>query len=174
MAKVSFNSLISTKTVEDRVISFNDKEIAVKQYLPVKSKAELLDTVIQASFDSEGLWSPLRYRIYLLIEKVRWYTNINITDTMLKNLENTYDLFIINGIDRLIDSNVPSDELNTLDNMAKAAIDAINNYSNSFAGQIKSVAADYKNTDFNLEKLMTSLQDPQQVGFVKEVMEKMG
>ena len=174
MAKISFNSLISTKTVEDRVISLNDKEIIVKQYLPVKSKAELLDTVIQASFDSEGLWSPLRYRIYLLIEKVRWYTNINITDTMLKNLETTYDLFIINGIDRLIDSAVPVEELKMLDNMAREAIDAINNYSNSFAGQIKSVATDYKNTDFDLEKLMASLQDPQQVGFVKEVMEKMG
>lgn len=174
MAKVSFNSLITVKTVEDVTIDINGKKISVKQYLPIKAKTEMLDTIIQSSFDDKGIFSPLRYKIYYLFGLIQYYTNINITDTMLKDIEKTYDLFILNNIEQAVLAAIPESEKQVIEIMSTDAITAIINYSNSFAGQIAVVARDYKNTNFDLEKISQTLSDPSQIGFLKELMTKMG
>jgi len=46
MAKVSFTHITPVKDIEDKKITFNDKEVIIKQYLPIKEKAELVDYVV--------------------------------------------------------------------------------------------------------------------------------
>lgn len=174
MAKVSFTSLTPIKKVEDKIIKIEDKDIIVKQYLPVAEKAELIDYVIQSAFDQNGLLSPLRYELYFTIGLLRWYTNINFTETMLQNVEKIYDSIVYNKLDQVIKTAIPETELQQIEKMLLWAIEIVQAYSGSFAGQLRAAKMDYDDTSFDLEKIASTLQDPQQLGLVKELMTKMG
>lgn len=173
MAKVSFTALTPIKGKEDKIIKFEDKNIVVKQYLPIKEKAELVDYVIQLSFDDKGLFSPLRQRIYKTVGFLKWYTDINFTDTMLINIEKTYDAILLNGLSEILDE-INDEEYNLMNAIIDEAIVETKDYIRSFAGQLNATKRDYDETNFDMEKIKETLQDPTQIGFVKEVMEKMG
>jgi len=173
MAKVSFTSLTPIKSVEDKIVKFEDKDIIVKQYLPIKDKADLVTYVIQSAFDENGLFSPVRQEIYSTIGLLRWYTNINFTDTMLINIEKTYDAIALNHVDHVL-TDINEDEYNCIMNMIDDAVVETKDYLRSFAGQLRAVQQDYNETNFDMEKIAATLQDPKQIGLVKEIMEKMG
>lgn len=173
MAKVSFTHITPVKDIEDKKITFNDKEVIIKQYLPIKEKAELVDYVVQSSFDAQGLFSPIRQNIYTTLGLLKWYTNINFTDTMMQNIEKTYDLIIINHIGDIL-ADIDEEERINIQKMIIDAINEAKDYIRSFAGQLQSVQNDYDETKFDLEEITKSLEDPNKIGFVKELMEKMG
>ncbi len=173
MAKISFTSITPIKSIEDKVVKFEDKDIIVKQYLPIKDKADLVTYIIQSAFDNNGLFSPVRQEIYVTIGLLRWYTNINFTDSMLINIEKTYDAIVLNHLNSIL-LNIDSDEYNNIINMINDAVLETKDYLRSFAGQIRSTKQDYESTNFDMEKIMETLQDPKQIGLVKEIMEKMG
>lgn len=173
MAKVSFTSITPIKSKDDITVKFGDKEIVVKQYLPIKEKADLVDYVIQSSFDINALFSPLRQEIYITIGMLKWYTNINFTDTMMQNVEKTYDAIILNKIDTLLE-NIPKEEYDTIYNMINNAVLETKDYARSFAGQVRAMNDDYNETAFDVEKIASTLQDPNQLGLVKDIMNKMG
>ena len=159
MAKVSFTSITPIKSKDDITVKFGDKEIVVKQYLPVKEKADLVDYVIQSSFDINALFSPLRQEIYITIGMLKWYTNINFTDTMMQNIEKTYDAIILNKIDTLLE-NIPKEEYDVIYNMINDAVLETKDYARSFAGQVRAMSDDYNETAFDVEKIASTLQDP--------------
>ncbi len=173
MAKVSFTSITPIKSRDDITVTLGNKEIIVKSYLPVKEKAELVDYIIQSSFDAKGLFSPIRQAIYTTIGLLKWYTNINFTDTMLENIEKTYDTIILNNILVVIE-NIPKEEYKAINSMIVDAVIETKDYLRSFAGQLQSTTQDFNQTNFDVEKIASVLQDPNQIGFVKEVMQKMG
>lgn len=173
MAKVSFAQITPIKEIEDKVVQFKGKDVVIKQYLPIKDKADLVDYVIQSSFDAQGLFSPVRQVIYMTIGLLRWYTNINFTITILENIEKTYDSIVLNGLEELI-NNIQEIELNTIKKMINDAIVETKSYIQSFAGQVKMTSSDYDETKLDLEEITQTLEDPKQIGFVKELMEKMG
>ena len=173
MARVSFTSITPIKSKDDITVKFGDKEIVVKQYLPIKEKADLVDYVIQSSFDINALFSPLRQEIYITIGMLKWYTNINFTDTMMQNVEKTYDAIILNKIDTLLE-NIPKEEYDTIYNMINNAVLETKDYARSFAGQVRAMNDDYNETAFDVEKIASTLQDPNQLGLVKDIMNKMG
>lgn len=174
MAKIGFTSLTPIKSVEDKIVKIEDKEIVVKQYLSIKDKADLLDYVIQSTFDNDGLLSPLRYNLYFTIGLLRWYTNINFTETMLQNVEKTYDSIVINQLDEHIKAAIPEKELQTIESLLNEALISIRAYTDSFAGQLRAVRTDYDMTELDLEKITNTIQDPAQLAFVKELLTKMG
>ena len=173
MAKISFTSITPIKSRDDITVTLGNKEIIVKSYLPVKEKAELVDYIIQSSFDAKGLFSPIRQAIYTTIGLLKWYTNINFTDTMLENIEKTYDTIILNNILVVIE-NIPEEEYKVINSMITDAVIETKDYLRSFAGQLQSTTQDFNQTNFDVEKIASVLQDPNQIGFVKEVMQKMG
>lgn len=173
MAKVSFNSITPIKSKDDIVVQFGDKDIVVKQYLPIHDKADLVDYIIQSSFDTNGLFSPIRLDIYRTIGLLRWYTNINFTDTMIKQIEKTYDAIILNGLKTLLNT-IDTAEYETIITMINDAVIETKDYLRSFAGQLQRTNQDYNIMNMDMEKISETLQDPQQIGFLREVMEKMG
>lgn len=173
MAKISFTSITPIKSKDDIAVKFGDKEIIVKTYLPIKDKADLTTYIIQSSFDTNGLFSPVRQAIYTTIGMLRWYTNINFTETMMVNVEKTYDAIILNKLDELLE-NIPEEELNAIYDMIDDAVVETKDYLRSFAGQLSSAKSDYDETEFDLTKMSEFLQDPNQLGLLKNVMEKMG
>ena len=47
-------------------------------------------------------------------------------------------------------------------------------HNHSALGTVRAMATDYDNTKFNVDELMKQLSDDNQVGLVKEVLDKMG
>lgn len=173
MAKVSFTQITPIKEQDDKIVKFENKDIVVKQYLSIKDKADLVDYIVQSGFDNTGLFSPVRQEIYQTIGMLRWYTNINFTDTMLLNIEKTYDAIVLNNIKNIL-TNIPEKELNTIETMINDSIAEVKEYIRSFAGQLRATQNDYDATKLDLEEISKSLEDPEKIGFVKELMEKMG
>ena len=168
----SFTKITALKKIEDKIIEINNQEVIIKQYLSIKEKAELVDYVVQSSFDEKGLLNPLRQKIYTTIGIIRWYTNINLTETMLREIEKTYDLICINHIYENICDNL--EEYQVIIDFINCALKETFNHINSFAGQLQYAKTDYQNLNFDMEEMEKTLQDPNQIGFLKEVMEKMG
>lgn len=174
MAKVSFNKLTPIKELENKIITIGEQEITIIQYLPVNDKLAIVERVLGNAIDDTGYLNPVRLEIFTNIEIIKTYTNISITDKMMENPTKVYDLMILNGIlDAVIDA-IPEEEYN---DVFEAVIDSgehVVKYLNSFAGMMKTVTADYKNTEMNVDKLMATLGDPEQVGLVKDILDKIG
>lgn len=171
---VSFNKIITLKKKDPIIIQINNTDITVKQYLSIKDKADFVGYVSQNTFDEKGFYSPLRYQIYFTIGLIKFYTNINITDAMIKNIEQTYDYIILNKIDQIIISAIDKEEIESVLNFIEEAIQATQEYIQSFAGQLQAAHTNYEALNFDLEGIEKTLQDPEQIGFLKDVMEKMG
>ena len=99
MAKVSLTKITPVKKLDKVIIKINDEDIEVIQYLPVAEKAELSERVVNAAIDPEnGILSTSRRDVYSVLEIVRTYTNINITDKMMEEAPKTYDLLVLNDV----------------------------------------------------------------------------
>ena len=171
---VGLTKITPIKKKDPITVNINGQDVIIKQYLPIKDKADLMTYVIQSSFDSNGLLNPLRQEIYTVIGILRWYSNINFTDTMLKDIEKTYDIICLNNLYNQIIDNIDIEERTNLQLLLSKVIFETSAHINSFAGQLQYARTDYQNLNFDMEQIEKTLQDPNQIGFLKEVMEKMG
>ena len=174
MAKIAFNKLITVKNIPAKTITINEQEITVEQYLPINKKLAMIEKVLSLTIDNTNYLNPVRMEIYLHLEMLSAYTNISITEKMYDDAAKTYDLLLMNNIlDAVIDA-IPEEEYEMLFNAVNDSATHIIEYLNSFAGLIKTSAENYDNTKFNLDEIMKTLDDPEKIGFVKEVLEKLG
>ena len=65
---------------------------------------------------------------------------------------------------------MPLMKVRNQDNNAWHTVD----YLNSFAGMIKNITANYDATKMNVEDIMNTLGDPNQIGLVKDILDKIG
>lgn len=173
MAKVSFNKITPIKSGEIKELEINGEKITVKQYLPADELTALIVDVMNFTFDNDGFVSPLRYEIYSKMYIVKYFTNINITDTMIDNIEKTYDLLTLNNIiTRVLDS-IPDDEICRIENIMWDTMKKIQEYNTSFIGWIKTTANDKALAEMDLQKIVSELQNTENFETVKEVMENM-
>ena len=101
-------------------------------------------------------------------------TNINITEKMMENAPKTYDSFMINGvIDKIIEA-IPEDEYNAVFNAIEECAEHAIKFLNSFVGMMRTVTNDYNATKMNVDEIVNSLNDPDKIGLVKDVLEKLG
>jgi hypothetical protein len=92
----------------------------------------------------------------------------------MENPSKVYDLLILNHILGSVLEVIPEEEyedlMNDVGECAKHAVD----YFNSFAGMIKNITENYNTTEMNVEKIMNTLGDPNQIGLVKDILDKIG
>ena len=174
MAKISFNKLTPIKSVDPTVITIGENEITVERYLPMADKASFVERVLNAVIDDTGFINPMRLDVMFHIELIKTYTNISITDKMMENPSKVYDLLMLNHILSAVLEAIPEEEyedlMNDVGECAKHTVD----YLNSFAGMIKNVVANYDATKMNVEEIMKTLDDPEKIGLVKDVLDKIG
>lgn len=174
MAKITLSKITPIKKVEPKTITIADQEIVIIQYLPTEEKIAFVERVLSDTVDATGFFNPMRMEILFNIEIVKTYTNISITDKMMEDVAKLYDLFNLNGILDAVLATVPETEYNSLfDTVEECALHIVN-YNNSFAGMVKNVIADYKATDMNVDKIMATLDDPQKIGLVQDILQKLG
>ena len=153
MAKISFNKLTPIKSVDPTIVTIGENEITVERYLPMADKAAFVERVLNAVIDDTGFINPMRLDVMFHIELIKTYTNISITDKMMENPSKVYE-----------------DLMNDVGECAKHTVD----YLYSFAGMIKNVVANYDATKMNVEEIMKTLDDPEKIGLVKDVLDKIG
>jgi hypothetical protein len=78
---------------------------------------------------------------------------------MLENIEKTYDTIILNNILVVIE-NIPKEEYKAINSMIVDAVIETKDYLRSFAGQLQSTTQDFNQTNFDVEKIASVLQDP--------------
>lgn len=174
MAKISFNKLTPIKSIDPTIITIGENEITVERYLPMADKAAFVERVLNAVIDDTGFINPMRLDVMFHIELIKTYTNISITDKMMENPSKVYDLLALNHVLSSVLEAIPEEEyedlMNDVGECAKHTVD----YLNSFAGMIKNIVANYDTTKMNVEEIMQTLDDPEKIGLVKDILDKIG
>lgn len=176
MAKIVL-SKVAPKKVTDipvKTIMINEQEVSLIEYLPSADKASFVERVLNNVIDDTGYVNPMKLDIYFNIEIVKTYTNISITDKMMENPTKLFDTLYVNGIIDAILAEINADEYNDLYNYVDEATENVVAYLNSFAGMMKTVSDNYNITNMNIDETMRKLDDPDKIGLVKDVLEKIG
>ena len=174
MAKVSLNSITPIKKVDSVKIKIGEQEIEVLQYLPINDKLALAERVLNMTLDDTGFLNPVRLEVYTYLEIIRTYTNISITDKMMENAPKTYDLLEMNNIFVNIVNAIPEEEYNALIGMLEDSAEHTVKYLTSCVGMMKTVSQDYDATKMNVDEIMNTLDNPEKIGLVKDILDKIG
>jgi hypothetical protein len=174
MAKVSFTKLGLKVNQEIKTIKFNEQDIEVKQYLPINEKLELMSNVINNTLDDKNFANPVKLRIFLLLEILYSYTNINFTDKQKEDVPKLFDLVSSTGlIDSILDV-IPEDEYYTLLNGVQESIESIYGYNNSIMGILDAVTTKYENLNLDANEIYTKIADPNNLTLIKDIIAKLG
>jgi hypothetical protein len=142
--------------------------------MPIQDKLAMIERILNWTIDNTGFLNPVRLEVYTVLEIISTYTNINITDKMMENAPKTYDSFMINGVIDAIIEAIPEDEYNAIFDAIEDCAEHTVSYLNSFVGMMKTITEDYGATKMDIESLSNVLDDPDKIGLVKDILEKIG
>ena len=174
MAKISFTKLGLKLNNPIKTIIFNEQEIEVEQYLPINKKLELISNVINLSADDNNFANPIKVSVFTTLEIMYHYTNINFTDKQKEDPVKLYDLVISNGLMSEIIKAIPEGEYAEVLCGVEDSINAIYTYRNSVLGIMDTISADYSNLNLDATEIQKKLGDPENMAFLKQVVNKLG
>lgn len=174
MAKISLKDITPVKSIDPVECQIGDKIVLVEQYLPLEKKTAMIERIISNSIDDTGFISPMRLEVYFRLEVVRCYTNISITDKMMEQPEKLFDQLVMNKIIGAVSCAMPTEEWEHIEKSIHQCAKAVQKYQSSFVGMMKTISKDYDATKLNVDELMQTLDQPEKVGLVKEILEKIG
>lgn len=173
---ITFNGLKKEQPLKIKVIKINDKEIEVKQYLPVNEKLNLITAVLQQVAQNEYPFAnPVQMDVYTTLEIVYAYApGIDFTDEEKANPAALYDEMEKYDLANMIISAVPKTEYEFLIEGIEKTINAYYAYRNSVKGILEDVTTDYKNLDLDATALQQKMADPENLALLKAVVDKLG
>ena len=174
MAKVSFTKLKLTKKNEVQTLKYNDEIIEVKQYLPIQDKLALISRVINQASDEYNFANPVKLDLFLSLEIMYQYTNINFTEKQKEDPTKLYDLLEENGLIDAVISLIPHAEYSTLYDGVLEISKNIYAYQTSVLGILDTINRDYDNLKLDSEDIVEELTNPEQLSLVKKVIDKLG
>ena len=174
MAKVSFTKLGLKKNEEIGILHINEQDIEVKQYLPINEKLELISSVINSAADENNFSNPVKENVFLTLEILYHYTNINFTDKQKEDPVKLYDLVVSSGLVNKVTDLIPEEELDEVINGVAQSVKAIYTYRNSVLGILESISKDYSNLDLDATEIQQKLADPNNMALLKQVLTKLG
>ena len=174
MAKVSFTKLGLKKNEEVGILHINEQDIEVKQYLPINEKLELISSVINSAADENNFSNPVKENVFLTLEILYHYTNINFTDKQKEDPVKLYDLVVSSGLVNKVTDFIPEEELDEVINGVAQSVKAIYTYRNSALGILESISKDYSNLDLDATEIQQKLADPDNMALLKQVLTKLG
>ena len=174
MAKVSLTKLGLKVNQDIKNIEFNEQIIEVKQYLPINEKLELISSVINSAADENNFSNPVKENVFLTLEILYHYTNINFTDKQKEDPVKLYDLVVSSGLVNKVTDLIPEEELDEVINGVAQSVKAIYTYRNSALGILESISQDYSNLDLDATEIQEKLANPENMAFLKQVLTKLG
>ena len=149
MARIPFTKLKCKINTNEIPVQIGEETIAVKQYLPIQEKLELISKVIFA------------------------YTNISFTDKQKEDLPKLYDILYSSGVIAEVLKNIPEDEYMEIVFGVRDSIEAIYKYQNSVLGVLDTIKTDYSDTEFDLSKMQEALASSD-LSVIKDIVSKLG
>ena len=174
MAKVSLTKLGLKVNQNVKNIEFNEQIIEVKQYLPINEKLELISSVINSAADENNFSNPVKENVFLTLEILYHYTNINFTDKQKEDPVKLYDLVVSSGLVNKITDLIPEEELDEIINGVAQSVKAIYAYRNSVLGILESISQDYSALNLDATEIQQKLADPDNMALLKQVLTKLG
>ena len=174
MAKVSLTKLGLKVNQDIKNIEFNEQIIEVKQYLPINEKLELISSVINSAADENNFSNPVKENVFLTLEILYHYTNINFTDKQKEDPVKLYDLVVSSGLVNKVTDLIPEEELNEVINGVAQSVKAIYAYRNSILGILESISQDYSALNLDATEIQQKLADPDNMALLKQVLTKLG
>ena len=174
MAKVSFTKLSLKVNQDIKNIEFNEQIIEVKQYLPINEKLELISSVINSAADENNFSNPVKENVFLTLEILYHYTNINFTDKQKEDPVKLYDLVVSSGLVNKVIDLIPEEELDEVINGVAQSVKAIYTYRNSVLGILESISQDYSALNLDATEIQQKLADPENMALLKQVLTKLG
>lgn len=174
MANIAYTKLGLFVNKEIRTFDFNGQLVEVRQYVPLDEKLIILNNIINNSGDEKGFYNFPKLEMNIVLEIIFAYTNIRCTDKQKENRTKLFDNFVSSGFVDELKKNIPEKEWTWLENMSKITIDNIYAYRNSAFGILDTISTDYKDLEFDAEKLQQEIGDPENASFLKEVITKLG
>lgn len=174
MAKVSFTKLGLKKNEEVGILHINEQDIEVKQYLPINEKLELISSVINSAADENNFSNPVKENVFLTLEILYHYTNINFTDKQKEDPVKLYDLVVSSGLVNKVTDLIPEEELDEVINGVAQSVKAIYTYKNSILGILESISKDYSNLNLDATEIQQKLADPDNMALLKQILTKLG
>ena len=174
MAKVSLTKLGLKVNQDIKNIEFNEQIIEVKQYLPINEKLELISSVINSAADENNFSNPVKENVFLTLEILYHYTNINFTDKQKEDPVKLYDLVVSSGLVNKVTDLIPEEELDEVINGVAQSVKAIYTYRNSALGILESISQDYSALNLDATEIQQKLADPDNMALLKQVLTKLG
>ena len=174
MAKVSLTKLGLKVNQDVKNIEFNEQIIEVKQYLPINEKLELISSVINSAADENNFSNPVKENVFLTLEILYHYTNINFTDKQKEDPVKLYDLVVSSGLVNKVTDLIPEEELDEVINGVAQSVKAIYTYRNSVLGILESISQDYSALNLDATEIQQKLADPDNMALLKQVLTKLG
>lgn len=174
MAKVSFTKLGLKKNEEIGILHINEQDVEVKQYLPINEKLELISSVINSAADENNFSNPVKENVFLTLEILYHYTNINFTDKQKEDPVKLYDLVVSSGLVNKVTDLIPEEELDEVINGVAQSVKAIYTYRNSVLGILESISQDYSALNLDATEIQQKLADPDNMALLKQVLTKLG
>ena len=177
MAKVTYTKLGLNKLIpkNKEVFEFNEQQIEITKYLPIDEKVELIQRIVNNSLNAdEKIINPCKVNVYLYVEMVLAYTNITLTETQRKDLNKIYDGFCGSGFMWVFRAHMSDKEWGYIENSVWEILENMIKYRSSALGILDTVSQDYSTLDLDAVKIQQELNDPNNMGFLRNVLEKLG
>ena len=174
MAKVSLTKLGLKVNQDVKNIEFNEQIIEVKQYLPINEKLQLISSVINSAADENNFSNPIKENLFLTLEILYHYTNINFTDKQKEDPVKLYDLAVSSGLVNKVTDLIPEEELDEVINGVAQSVKAIYAYQNSIMGILDTISTDYSNLNLDASEVQKKLADPNNLTLLKDILTKLG
>ena len=174
MAKIGLTKLGLKVNTEIINFAWGEENIEIKRYLPIQQKLEMIGNVIEMAHDTENNYAnPVKTKVFLNLEVMYNYTNINFTEKQKEDPAKLYDLLESSGLLNQI-TNILGDEYYNLLQDVQDSQKAIYDYRNSVLGILDTVKSDYSNLDLDATEIQKKLADPENMAFLKDVLTKLG
>lgn len=115
---MKFNELALKVNNKERTLKIQDKEIKVKQYLPIEDKLNLIQIALQQSLD-EGVYNEVLLTAYFHVYVIMFYTDLEFTDEEKQNVLGLFDLMDSENLIGSVIELIPKDEFSELVEMLK-------------------------------------------------------
>lgn len=175
MAKIAFTKLSLQKNSEIRNWQYNDQIIEVKQYLPIKERMDIAQSVIQQviDFNNEFL-NEFAFHMYMDLAIVFNYTNLSFTDKQKEDLYKLYDLLVGSGFMKELKKQVNCNQTDDLEVYIYETLNGYYKYHNSVYGIMDAMNQNYSNLNLDVNELQDKISNPESLSLVKDILTKMG
>ena len=169
MAKVAFTKLGLTKNTQVGSFEWNEQTIEVKAYLPIQEKLDLIATVINNCQDENNFINEGKMSLFMSLEMVYRYTNISFTEKQKSDPTKLYDLLAGSGFFEDMFTVMPQSEYKCIITWLSNTVKSFYDYRNSVYGILDAIKADYSNTSLNIQEILNSLSNSEELGLIKEI-----